>query len=154
MRPVEGNSELWEARKNIAWGNSTVALFSFCAAGLVFVVSYLGFGVEAQGDSLFAESRTAVLILLTLSIIQSAYSLLVSSKRIRTNSESGLFLLDTENTYFVAFAAVAAAFVYGLSVLGHISDSLSALSASAILTVFFVVQLAYVKLSERRERKK
>ncbi|MDA4122718.1 MAG: hypothetical protein OK456_06000 [Thaumarchaeota archaeon] len=151
---MEGNSELWEARKNIAWGNSTVALFSFCAAGLVFGASYLGLGVEAEGDSLFAESRTAVLILLTLSIIQSVYSLLVSRKKIRTTSESGHFLLDTENTYFVAFAAVAAALVYGISVLGHISDSLSALSASLILSVFFIVQLSYVKLSERRERKK
>lgn len=147
---MEASPELLEARKNIVRSNATVALFSFSAACLVLIGSYVGFGAESAGDSLFVEARTVVLILFLLLIFQSAYYFLLSKKVIHTSERTIRYpLLDTENTYFISLAAVASACVYVLSVVGRVSNSISALAASAILTTFFVVQLTYLVIGVR-----
>jgi hypothetical protein len=147
---VEVSPEFWEARKNVVRNNATIALFSFSAACIVLIGSFVGLGGESAGDSLFVEARTVVLVLLLLLIFQSVYYYLVSKNVIHTSARTSRYpLLDVENTYFVSLAAAASACVYVLSVVANVSNAVSALAASVILTAFFIIQLIYLAVSER-----
>ena len=46
-------------------------------------------------------------------------------------------VLDAESTYFIAFAAAASSCVYGVTALGNLSNSISALTAASILLCFW-----------------
>ena len=95
------------------------------------------------------------MILFFLVLIQSAYYILITRGRISTSEEVTLYsLLDSESTYFIAFAAAASSCVYAISEVGHLSNSISALTAASILALLLGIQLTYSVISERRERGK
>lgn len=152
MNPAPGINEV---RKRLAWSNTTLALFSFSAAAVVLVGSYLANGSGSEASGLFDEAQTVVMILFFLLLIQSVYYVLITRGRIRTSAEVSLYsLLDAESTYFIAFAAAASSCVYAISVVGHLSNSVSALTASSILALLFGIQLAYLAIGGRHERGK
>jgi hypothetical protein len=154
VRPEAADGQI---RKLLAEENSVLALFSFFAAVVVFLVSYRVYGWNGDTDGIVAESRTAAIILLFLLIIQSIYCVLVVTGRFKTPATVGVHIvLMDEDTYFIAFAAVASSCVYIISELGLVSKivSVSAETESAILAVLLVIQLAYVRISEKLESRK
>jgi len=147
---VDSGATVSEVRKDLAWSNTTVALFSFSASAIVLLVSYFASPSEGGGNGIFAEAETVVLILLFLAIIQSVYYLLVKMNRLLLPAQASIHsIINSESTYFIAFGAVASSGVYAVSVLGHTSNSVSALTAASILSLLFVIQLVYVAISGR-----
>ncbi len=94
-------------------------------------------------------------ILFFLMVFQGAYYLLVTRGMFQLSAEVSVYsVIDAESTYFIAFSAAASSCVYIVSVVGHFSNSVSALTAATILGLLFVIQLAYVTISGRREGRK
>jgi hypothetical protein len=152
---VDSGTTIGRVREDLAWSNTTVALFSFSASAIVLVVSYFAFPSEGGGYGVFAEAQTVVLILLFLAVIQSAYYFLVKMNKLAMPVEASIHsLINSESTYFIAFGAVASSCVYGISALGYTSNSVSALTAASILSLLFVIQLVYVAISGRHEKRK
>ncbi|MDA4123573.1 MAG: hypothetical protein OK456_10380 [Thaumarchaeota archaeon] len=152
---MDSGPTIGEVRQDLAWSNTTVALFSFSASAIVLVVSYFAFPSEGGGYGVFAEAQTVVLILLFLAVIQSVYFLLVKMNKLMVPAEATIHsIISSESTYFVAFGAVAASCVYGISALGYTSNSASALTAASILSLLFVIQLVYVAISGRHGKRK
>jgi hypothetical protein len=151
---VDSGVTISDVRKDLAWSNTTVALFSFSASAIVLVVSYFVSPSEGGGNGIFAEAETVVLILLFLAVIQSVYYLLVKMNRFLLPAEASIHsIINSESTYFIAFGAVASSCVYAVSLLGYTSNSVSALTAASILSLLFVIQLVYVAISGRHGKR-
>jgi len=144
-----------EVRKHLAWSNTTVAIFSFSSAVIVLVGSYAAYGSGGLGSAIFSEAQTVVEILFFLMVFQGVYYLLITKDMFQLSAGVSVYsVIDSESTYFIAFSAAASSCVYIISVVGHFSNSVSALTAAAILGLLFTIQLAYVTLSGRHEGRK
>jgi len=150
---VDTGATIGEVRKDLAWSNTTVALFSFSASIIVLLVSYYAYPSAGGVNGLFTEAQTVVMILFFLMVIQSVYYLFVTRNKLRMSAGASVgSLINAESTYFIAFAAAASSCVYAISSIGHFSNSVSALTATSILGLLFVIQLAYTAVSGRHER--